>query len=35
MKGIYKIIILKEFKVEDLKYIKDDPLLDETYKGFM
>ncbi|CAK93130.1 unnamed protein product (macronuclear) [Paramecium tetraurelia] len=25
----------KEFKVEDLKYIKDDPLLDATYSGFV
>ncbi|CAD8089530.1 unnamed protein product [Paramecium sonneborni] len=26
---------LKEFKVEDLKYIKDDPLLDSTFSGFV
>ncbi|CAD8059073.1 unnamed protein product [Paramecium primaurelia] len=25
----------KEFKVEDLKYTKDDPLLDSTYSGFV
>lgn len=31
---IYIYYIL-EFKVEDLKYIKDDPLLDDTYRGFV
>ena len=25
----------EEFKVEDLKYTKDDPLLDANYSGFV
>jgi hypothetical protein len=34
MKGIHNFVIL-EFRVEDLKYVKDDPLLDSTYHGFV
>ena len=32
---VFCFYLFLEFRVEDLKYVKDDPLLDSTYRGFV
>lgn len=35
MNGIYICNDFIDFKVEDLKYVKDDPFLDSSYSSFL